>query len=272
MPPIRGPLSAEMPLDLVVLRLAARAEIESVVLVGSGGRDELTVASDYDVVVVLVRRPVPISLILTTVDHRVAEIVFTTADEIERITASIATIADASADGGLAHRFADGKILFDRAGRSTQAQARIRASMPLILTTEAERYAVWFNINYDLRMLKHLLSADDPVHLLAVDYRLLSQLADLWRAYFTVRRFPWRGEKEAIRFLNLHDPHYLAAFQECLAEADLQRKVGRYEALVGMTLAPVGQLWPEDATAADGAPDEIESILDFWEYLVAEAP
>lgn len=261
-----------MSLDLIVLRLVARAEVEGVVLVGSGGRDELTAASDYDILVVLARRPVPISLILATVDHRVAEVAFTLADEIERIAASIATIPDASADGGLAHRFVGGKILFDRAGRLTDAQARIHASMPLVLATEEERYAVWFNVNYDLRMLKHLLFTDDPVYLLAVDYSLLSLVADLWRVYFTVRRLPWRGPKAAIRYLNLHDPHYLTAFQECLAEADRRRKVGRYEALAAMTLAPIGQLWPEDATAADGAPEEVEAVLDFWEGLLAEVP
>jgi len=249
-------------------RLSTHAAVEGVVLVGSGGRGEVTAGSDYDVLVVLSDNPVPISLILTTIDGRIAEVVFRTTDEIERLTVGIATIRDASADGGIAHRFADGRILFDRVERLARAQTAIRAAMPLIMATEAEQYAAWFNVNYDLRMLKYILRADDPVHRLAVDYRLLAMLSDLWPCYFTVRRLAWRGEKSAIRHFTDYDPHYLTLFRACLAETNRTRKVEIYEELARRAVAPVGELWAENATAADGTPETVEKAFDFWEELL----
>ena len=257
-----------MTLDDVTVRLSAHAAVEGIVLVGSGGRGVLAAGSDYDLLVVLSGNPIPLSLILTTIDHRVSEVVFRTIDEIERLAAGIATVRDASPDGGIAHRFADGRILFDRAGRLARGQAAIRAAMPLMMATEAERYAVWFNVNYDLRMLKYILKANDPVHLLAVDYRLLSLLSDLWTCYFTARRLPWRGEKAAIRYLSANDPTFLALFRACLAETDRSRKVEMYEELSRRSVAPVGELWAEDATAADGTPETVEGALDFWAELL----
>jgi len=257
-----------MTLDDMTARLSTHTTVEGVVLVGSGGRGELTAGSDYDVLVVLSDNPVPISLILTTIDGRVAEVVFQTTDEIERLAVGIATIRDASADGGIAHRFADGRILFDRVGRLARARAAIRAAMPLMMATEAEQYAAWFNVNYDLRMLKYILRADDPVHRLAVDYRLLAMLSDLWPYYFTVRRLAWRGGKSAIRHFSDHDPNFLTLFRACVAETDRTRKVEMYEELARRAVMPVGELWAEDATAADGTPETVEKALDFWEELL----
>lgn len=257
-----------MTLDDVTAHLSTHAAVEGIVLVGSGGRGELTAGSDYDLLVVLSGKPVQISLILTTIDGRIAEVVFRTTDEIERLAVDIVTVRDASANGGLAHRFADGRILFDRVERLARAQTAIRAALPLMMATEAERYAGWFNVNYDLRMLKYLLLADDPVHMLAVDYRLLAMLADLWPCYFMVRRLAWRGEKSAIRHFNDHDPHFLTLFCACLAETDRTRKVERYEELARRAVVPVGELWAEDATAADGTPETVEGALDFWAELL----
>lgn len=257
-----------MTLDDVAARLSAHAAVEGIVLVGSGGRGELAASSDYDLLVVLSGNPIPLSLIVTTIDHRVAEVVFRTTDDIERLAAGIATVRDAGSDGGIAHRFADGRFLFDRAGRLARAQTAIRAAMPLPMATEAQRYATWFNVNYDLRMLKYLLKANDPLHLLAVDYRLLSLLSDLWPCYFTVRRLAWRGEKAAIRHFGANDPTFLALFRACLAEPDRARKVEICEELSRRSVAPVGELWAEDATAADGTPEIVEDALDFWAELL----
>jgi predicted nucleotidyltransferase len=256
-----------MSLDDVTLRLSAHAAVEGVVLVGSGGRGDMTAGSDYDLLVVLSSNPLSLSLILTTIDHRVAEVVFRTIDEIERLAAGVARMRDASSDGGITHRFADGRILFDRAGRLARGQMTIRAAMPLMMATEAERYAAWFDVNYNLRMLKYILKASDTVHLLSVDYRLLSLLSDLWPCYYTVRSLAWRGEKAAIRYLSANDPTFLALFCACLAESDRVRKVEMYEELSRRAVAPVGELWAEEAMAADGTPETAPDALNFWANL-----
>ena len=258
-----------MTLDEVTACLAKHTAVEGVVLVGSGGRDELTAESDYDLLVVLSDNPVPLSLILTTIDGRVAEIVFRTIGDIEDLAVRIATVRDDSSDGGIAHRFADGRILFDRVGRLARAHTAIRAAIPLMMATAASQYTAWFDVNYERRMLKYMLRADDPIHMLAVDYRLLAMLSDLWRCYFTVRRLAWRGEKSAIRHFNDHDPSFLTLFRACLAETDRTRKVEMYEELARRAVMPVGELWADDVTVADGTPENIEGALDFWFALLS---
>src|SRR2546423_8634678 len=70
-------------LDEVVVRLKRHHEVESLAILGSGATGILTPASDYDLLVVLIEMPVPISLILTTIDHRLAEVVLVSASSID---------------------------------------------------------------------------------------------------------------------------------------------------------------------------------------------
>src|SRR5260370_14337556 len=70
-------------LDVVVTRLARHREVESIAILGSGAKGILNPASDYDVLVVLSEMPVPVSLVLTTIERRLAEVVFFSADTIE---------------------------------------------------------------------------------------------------------------------------------------------------------------------------------------------
>ena len=62
-------------LDEVVTRLAHHREVESIVILDSGAKGHLNPASDYDVLVVLSEMPVPVSLVLTTIERRLAEVV-----------------------------------------------------------------------------------------------------------------------------------------------------------------------------------------------------
>ena len=120
-----------------------------------------------------------------------------------------------------------------------------------------------------------MLASDDPVYLMAVDIRLLYSLPEVFVGYSRARDLPWRGEKELIRYLQRHDPRFLDIFRQCIAETDRERKVVLYEQAAALALAPVGGLWPQEATAVQlqsGAAwqsDAVESALAFWERLVA---
>lgn len=79
--------------------------------------------------------------------------------------------------------------------------------------------------------------------------------------YSRFRQLPWRGEKEAIRHLAAHDQIH---------------KVALYERLAAPTLALLGGLWPDDATAvqlqADAGLGAIERALAFWDALLGDPP
>jgi len=137
---------------------------------------------------------------------------------------------------------------------------------------ERDVYAAWYKINYNVRHTRRIVASNDPIYLAAVDFRLLYGLAELLPAYFKLRRMPWPGEKGALRHLADRDAAYLALFQACAHEPDRARKARLYEELAAATLAPLGGLWPDGATAVtvELRPDEeltpgtLERALAFW--------
>ena len=271
--------SNSLSLDEVISRLARYLAVDGVLLIGSTGQPALTPASDYDMIVVLNEMPAPIHVALTYIDNRLTDVIFFSAAAIERILgqASLADLVD-TLEGKLIRWLQAGQIAFDRAGRLGEAQRKVQSGQWLRTAGDGEIYAAWFSVNYNIQQTRRMLASPDPVYLWAVDFRLLYQLADLWGSYFRVRRLPWEGEKGAIRYFQAYDPAYLDLFRVCLAERDRSRKVQLYEQVAALTLAPVGGLWPDGATAiqlvvgaaGDLPPDAVPAALAFWESLVAD--
>ena len=106
-------------LDEVVARLTQHGEVESIVILGSGAKGILNPASDYDVLVVLSEMPVPVSLVLTTIAQRLAEVVFFSADTIEQWL-TMETFDAESYAGSMLRRLQKARVAFDRTGRITR--------------------------------------------------------------------------------------------------------------------------------------------------------
>jgi len=261
-------------LDEVVARLAQHREVESIAILGSGATGILSPASDYDVLVVLSEMPVPVSLVLTTIERRLAEVVFFSADTIEQWLA-METFDTESYAGSMLRRLKKARVAFDRTGRITRLYEKALSSSWEEKHDQQKVWQAWFNCNYDLQHTKRLLTSTDPVYLMAGDLRLLSGIYDLWKAYFLIRQVPWQGEKEAIRYLMSHDPAYVEVFQRCLAETNRERKVELYEKVAALTLAPLGALWSYDATAlelrteGDIQPALVQAAFAWWEDVLS---
>lgn len=289
-PPVRYPYPAAQrsyfvlrtsSLDGLVAQLARHPAVEGVVVMGSAGEGALTPASDYDLFVVLAELPAPLWLGVTRVAGRLTEVYFATLVAVERLAGDAAVPADTIAATQLGW-LQYGRIAFDRAGRLRAAQERARAVGRVVPQRERDVYAAWFKVNYNVRQTRRIAASDDPLYGLTVEYRLLYGVAELLPAYFTVRREPWPGEKGAPRHLAAHDPDYLSLFRACVEEADRARKVERYAALAAATLAPLGGLWPDDASSItvelagdeELTPDMLAAATELWESLIggAESP
>lgn len=261
-------------LDEVVARLTQHGEVEGIVILGSGAKGILNPASDYDVLVVLSEMPVPVSLVLTTIAQRLAEVVFFSADTIEQWL-TMETFDAESYAGSILRRLQKARVAFDRTGRITRLHEKALSNSWKEEHDQQKVWEAWFSCNYDLQHNKRLLTSTDPVYLMAGDLRLLSSIYDLWKAYFLIRQVPWQGEKEAIRYLMSHDPAYLEVFQRCLVETDRERKVELYEKVAALTLAPLGALWSYDATAielrteGDIQPELLQAAFAWWEDLLS---
>ncbi len=261
--------SVNLALDAVVARVSAHPETVGIIALGSAADNTMTVASDYDLVVVLDDVSIPMTLILTRIDRRVAEIVLTALCELERMLSDPATDAEGSWEASVARRLADGRILFDRDGALGQVQASARVKVSHLSISDAQRYDAWFNANYSLRMLMPMVAADDPVHRFATRYRLHAQVGNLCVRYFTIRRLPWRGEKIAYRYLRQHDPAFLTLLEDFLSETNTRTKAEMYRELVRLALAPAGGLWDDNMVVADAPLAHVEEILARWNTLLS---
>lgn len=266
--PVTPSITIHLTFEQVTDRLAARPEVEGLLAIGSTGREAVTAASDYDLVVVLNAMPAPLKIALTYVDHRLTDIIFVRAGEVEGAAGQWEA---AQLRGWLRA----GRIVFDRAGRLRAAQARATAAAEAE-SPHRERYAAWFSTNYNLQQTRRMLASDDPAYQMAVDLRLLFSLHEVWRHYFTARGLTVAGEKDQTRFLLAHDADFLSAFHDTLQAPDRQTKFALYERLAQTAIAPLGGLWADEMTSImpdPGVPWDANTpsqALAFWQRLVGD--
>jgi hypothetical protein len=271
----------EMTLDATIARLAAHPAVAGLLLMGTTGTDALTPASDYDLLLILDQPDASLGMVQTWIDGRLTEIYCTPQAALARIVDDSASWSDRSEEGAIVRWLRDGRIVHDRENRLRQAQERVRATPPPRQANDAQIYAAWRSIGYNVAQSRRYLASDDPVAWEAVDWRLLHGIAEIHNHFFTVRRLPWRGEKPAIRYLAEHDPAFLALQRRCLAEPDRRRKFALYEDLARHALAPVGDLWQPGTTVVSPGPGfgatgdtaasgTVGSALALWQALLGE--
>lgn len=276
MPKATSSPTQTLTLDEVIRRLAEHVAVDGLLLIGSASEAALIPASDYDLVVALAEMPVPLHVGVTSIDRRLTDLLFVTTAQIEEISALDAPVGAEEWLGRIIRWLQAGQILFDREGRLTRAQQKVRTGVWVEDAGAGERYDGWFGINFNLAHLRRLLTADDPIYRMAADLRMVVYgAADLWFGYFRVRGLRWEGDKAAIRHVAAHDPAYLDLFMRFAGETNHERKFQLYERLAALATAPLGGLWPDHATALQlepgtMRPDLIDAALRFWEELVGD--
>ncbi|MEZ4673851.1 MAG: nucleotidyltransferase domain-containing protein [Caldilineaceae bacterium] len=85
MPITRISITNAMTFDQVTTRLSQQRAVDGLIVVGSASADQMTPASDYDLVLVLSEMPVPLHTGVTHIDGRFTDLVFHTSMQIEQI-------------------------------------------------------------------------------------------------------------------------------------------------------------------------------------------
>ena len=232
------------PLHNAINRLSRHNRVLGALLIGSLPAGALTPASDYDLVVVVDGLEPLWYIGVTEIGGRFADIVFVAGQALAQITALDASVAHDHALAPVLRWLCDGAVVLDRCGLRA-AQAWVRARSLLAPPDGDNAYSAWFGLNYNLAVLRRLLSSDDPRYLAVTDVRMaVYGHADLWFGYFAIRGQPWPGDKAAMRALEAQDPRYLALFRQFIAENRRAEKARRYVELAALAAAPLGGLWP----------------------------
>lgn len=266
--------TAQMTLDEVCARLARHPQVTGLLLIGSAQRADVPAYADYDLVIVLADNPLRLHVGVTTIDGRLADLIFVTRPDVHAILNASRPLDPGVWVGRLAAWLSEGTIRFDRHGELAAAQQTVKAAALLRPRDETDVTQAHFALNYNLAQTTRLLTSDDPVYQLAAQVRLhWFGASDLLTHYLTIRRKPWRGEKAAIRYVQATDPDYLARYQRFLSTGDANAKFALYRQLAAEAAAPAGGLWPENVTSfqlernADG-PLPITAAEALWATLI----
>lgn len=267
--------SNSLSLDEVLTRLAHSSHVEGVLTLGSTRAGALHPHSDYDLLVVLSQMPVPLRVILTTIDGRLTDVLFAHIDLITHITSGQYHVARTADEGALVERLKTGEVVYDKDGRIHQAQKFLAGREWLVKPTDSEVYdRAVHGIHYNYQQNKRYLECDDPAYQLVLDFRLHYSFTQVLWDYFLVRRIPWQGEKNAFAYWREHDPHYLALFEAYHATLNRREKFAIYTEMAEATLKPLGGMWPAEAVnvALDVDEfdlDDVENAIRFWQSLLA---
>jgi predicted nucleotidyltransferase len=263
-----------MTLDEVLNQLSRHPAVEGLVTVGSTGRGSLTPCSDYDVLIVLAEMPVPMSVGITYIDHRLTDLLFATTAHVDQILAAEAALDGDEWEGRVARWLMNGQIVFDRHGHLRQAQTKVCDGNWIQPLHDIDAYGAWIGVNYNLLHTRRLMQSDDPVYRHAAELRMsLYGVSSVLYSYFRIRKLQWEGDKAAVRHLMAHDPSYFATLQQFLREPDPHLKFAAYELIAAATLAPISDLWRGEPMVLwnDALPASwvtLEQSLVFWESLL----
>jgi len=250
-------------LDAVLAHLSEQPEIDGIMQIGSLTNDAFSPTSDYDLVIVLHDLSTPWYVGVTTIDRRFTDLLFVDAAALERIAALSTPIALHDPLAPIVRWLQHGQIIHDRSGRLATAREHVTSTDWVKPAPEENAYSSWFAINYNLAQARRMLASEDPLYRATVDVRMaIFGHMDVWTGYFTIRRLPYAGEKEAIRYLQAHDPDFLTLYRQFIAESECHAKFDHYERVAALAIAPYGAPWSDDITVMN-----LPHSLDRWMAL-----
>lgn len=271
-------VSEHLSLDGVIAHLTRSSRVDGIAEFGSRAHHYATPSSDYDLLILVSSLPASVFQLVTTIDHRLADIVLVETQTADRLIASEEP-PTALFEVLFARKMQTAHIHYDRSSRLTRVQQYVTSSSWQATQSEPPTqealHAAWFWQSFGLLQLERMARSNDPLHLSAVDMMLTACLSGTWRSYFAIRALPWNGEKAALRYWEEYDSPYLQAVTACLEGNNRRERLVAYRALVQDTLQPIGDslrlgetavvLSHPDSTAAD-----VEAVLQEWNALFVE--
>ena len=261
-------------MEEVVKKLKRKRLVHGIVITGSAANKTFGPLSDYDILVVLGVTKVRPRVVVTYIDNRLADMLFTTTKKIKEILKhKQLDFAGDSFEGQVIHWVKNGNILFDRYGLLSSLQKQFKNKNFPRAAEDNYLYGIWHNINYNILQNRRMAKSKDPIYAITVDVRLLYSVVQLFTSYFACRKIPWRGEKAALRYVRENDPRFFNTLAKCLKEINRGKKLKLYESLAKLTF-PNGKLWPKEATTIVFEPEvrvsskTVKEGLRFWESLI----
>lgn len=255
-------------LDEVIKNLENHPDVDAIISIGSDATGMFKPYSDYDIPVILNKNHAKIKSIITYVDNKIAEFYFFESPKLKELMKKKLVDAD-SQEGKFLEWVQKANIKFDKSG--IVGELKKAAASVKIEVSEEYIYTLWHSVNYNFMQNQRYFDSNDKLYHKALGMRLLYSVTEILTAYLAIRKMPWRGEKDAIKYFEVNDPGFYKIFEEYNNSVELSDKFGFYQELADLALAPLGGLVKNKEVLVDAEnnnfPENIKKAHDYWTSL-----
>lgn len=254
-------------LQNIIENLKKKEQVDAVFLTGSRGVTKKSY-SDIDLIIILKENTVRIESVYTWINDTFADIFFFDHNDLKEIE-NAPWLPTNKMIGNLFSWLKDGDIEFDKSGELTKLQSKTKE----LKIDRADKENYWWNINYNFETNTRYFKSKDPLYHEALELRLLYSVSQLISGYFAFRDIPWRGEKNAIKYLKEKDMTFYEYFVRYSKSSVLKDKFEYYEQMVKYVFVSEYSLWSREKTYAklkdlNAGKDEPE-LVKYWKNLIS---
>jgi len=229
---------------------------------------QMNPSSDIDFVVILDKNTEDIKSVYTTIENRFSDIFFFDVNFLNQLK-SKNEVSGNNFDGMFLEWLKKGKIEYDPENLLLDLKNKIEEDPPRQKVTDLEKRDFWVKTNYNFIANSRYYKSNDALYHQALELRLLYSIIELITAYFSFHDIPWRGEKDALKYLEKNDPEFLTTFQKYSESDTLDEKMDYYTKLFNKIFFGEYQKWEEDFIIPISQKNEHDkNLLAFWTGLV----
>ena len=219
-------------LDKIIEKLKSNDDVDAVFLTGSHGTQEAKAYSDIDLVIILKENKNNLYSLYRWIDGVFADIFFFDLIDLKRIR-DCAGKYENPMDGAFMSWLKKADIKFDKSGSLSALKNKASGNEEFPVPTK-DKDSFWQKINYNLVANKRYFESNDPLYLEALELRLLYSVIEAICGYVAFRDIPWRGEKEAVKYLKNNHPDFYNIFKSYSISNNLADKFRFYEQMVDL--------------------------------------
>ena len=225
----------------MIALLVSHPEVLGLMEYGSARHDDESIHGDYDLFVVVKHRHPQVESLHFYVDGVPVDLNLRTLDEIRDL--ALAT--------GFEQTLLDARIIHDPTGRVAREIRALRSRQEQAPHQTASEETIAFIRHGTKHIFDKVRSRLDSMPIFSA-YMLQQSVYWLVREYFVVRDMPFKGEKNALEYLERNDPRMFDLIEQFYATTNLPNQLSFARRVSDMALAPVGGPWRNDEVLVFG--------------------
>ncbi len=259
-------------LNIISDKLKANPDVDALLIVGSQGRNENKSYSDIDLVVILKNNALNIRSIFQWIDDKPSDIFIFDHSDLENIETST-ELSTNKMDAVLLDWLDQGKIEFDKSNKITNIISKTPKIRSKLSIPESEAKSFQDKINSGYIINKRYFESNNPAYHETLELKLLQDITNVIVGYFEFRNIPWRGEKNAIKYLKNNDVDFYNIYTEYIKSTSISKKFSNYAMLVEKVFYGNFKLWNKDdiipfSKNLYDKNNEIKTIT-YWKNLIS---